>query len=76
MASSRYRIKELLDIMRVDEISTPEKIAQLKKELGEYLHTRAFSKCKSMGDIVKTHMKQTLHKNLKLIQKNLGKTNE
>ena len=76
MASSRYRIKELLDIMGADEISTPQKITQLKNELGEHLHSTVFIKCKSMGDIVKTHMKQTLRKNLLLIQKNLGKSNE
>jgi hypothetical protein len=76
MASSRYRIKELLDIMATDEISSQEKVTQLKNELGDFLHTNAFSKCKSMGNIVKTHMKQTLRKNLLLIQKNLGKTNE
>ncbi len=76
MASSRYRIKELLDIMGTDEISTSQKITQLKTELGEYLHTPVFNKCKSMGDIVKTHMKKTLRKNLLLIQKNLGKTHE
>jgi hypothetical protein len=76
LASSRYRIKELLDIMTTDEISTAQKVTQLKKELGEYLHTIAFSKCHSMGEVVKTHLKQTLRKNLLLIQKNLGKTNE
>lgn len=76
MASSRYRIKELLDIMGADEISSPQKIAQLKNELSQYLNSSVFNKCKSMGDIVKTHMKQTLRKNLLLIQKNLGKTNE
>jgi hypothetical protein len=76
MASSRYRIKELLDIMGTDEISTPQKITQLKNELSEHLNSSVFSKCKSMGDIVKTHMKQTLRKNLLLVQKNLGKTNE
>jgi hypothetical protein len=76
LASSRYRIKELLDIMTTDEISTPQKVMQLKKELGEYLHTNAFNKCQSMGEIVKTHLKHTLRKNLLLIQKNLGKTNE
>jgi hypothetical protein len=76
MASSRYRIKELLDIMGTDEISTPQKIEQLKNELSEHLNSSVFSKCKSMGDIVKTHMKQTLRKNLLLVQKNLGKTNE
>ena len=76
MASSRYRIKELLDIMGADEISTSQKITQLKNELGEHLHSPVFRKCKSMGDIVKAHMKHTLRKNLLLIQKNLGKTNE
>jgi hypothetical protein len=76
MASSRYRIKELLDIMGTDEISTVQKVTQLKNELGEHLHSSVFSKCKSMGDIVKTHMKKNLQKNLLLVQKNLGKTNE
>jgi hypothetical protein len=74
LASSRYRIKELLDIMTLDEISTAPKIAQLKTELGEYLHTSVYNKCTSMGDIVKTHLKKTLRKNLLLVQKNLGKT--
>jgi hypothetical protein len=76
LASSRYRIKELLDIMGTDEISTVQKVAQLKNELGEHLHSSVFNKCKSMGDIVKTHMKKILQKNLLLVQKNLGKTNE
>lgn len=76
LASSRYRIKELLDIMSNDEISSPEKINQLKKELNEYLHTHVFSKCHSMGQIVKRHLKQTLQKNLLLVQRNVGKTND
>ena len=76
LASSRYRIKELLDIMGTDEISSPIKIDQLKKELNKHLHTTVFNKCKSMGQIVKTHMKKILQKNLLLVQRNLGKTNE
>jgi len=76
LASSRYRIKELLDIMAKDTISTPDKVAQLKKELGEYHKTQVFAKCKSMGDIVKIHLKYTLRKHLLLVQKNLGKTHE
>ncbi len=75
LASARYRIKELLDIMAKDEISTPEKISQLKEELGRYLHTTTFTKCRSMGDVVKRHLKQTLQKNLLLVQRNLGKNN-
>ena len=75
LASSRYRIKELLDIMAKDEISIKEKIDQLKSELNEHLHTHAFSRCVSMGQVVKRHLKQTLQKNLMLVQKNLGKGN-
>lgn len=76
LASSRYRIKELLDIMSLDNISSPEKMDQLKNELNEYLHTTAFSKCRSMGQVVKRHLKLTLQKNLMLVQKNIGKTND
>lgn len=76
LASSRYRIKELLDIMTKDEISTPAKTEQLKTELGNYLHTNAFARCHSMGEVVKTHLKQTLQKNLMLVQKNMGKNND
>ena len=70
LASARYRIKELLDIMSKDKISTPEKLEQLKTELGE-LHGNnpAFKKCRSMGQLLKRNLKQTLQKNLLLIPK-------
>jgi hypothetical protein len=76
LVSSRYRIKELLDIMKADEISTPEKISQLINELNSYHKTTLFNKCRSIGDIVKTNLKQSLRKNLVLVQKNLGKNND
>ena len=76
LASSRYRIKELFDIMSKDDISTPEKIDQLKEELGEHLNTKLFGKCQSMGQVVKRHLKQILQKNLMLVQKNLGKNSD
>lgn len=76
LASSRYRIKELFDIMIKDNISTAEKTAQLKEQLDKYFQTTVFSKCQSMGQVVKRHLKQTLQKNLLLIQKNLGKTSD
>jgi hypothetical protein len=75
LATSRYRIKDLLDIMTGDRISTPAKLSQLKNELAEVMHSNNYLRCQSMGDIVKTHLKQTLRKNLLLVQKNLGKTN-
>jgi len=73
VASSRFRLMELLNIMSKDQISVPEKLNQLKKELGDYFNNPQFYKCTSMGQLVKRQLKQTLQKNLKLIQKNLGK---
>ena len=76
LASSRYRIKELLDIMSVDKISVPDKVEQLKQELNAHLHTTVFNKCQSMGQVVKRHLKQTLQKNLLLVQRNVGKDSD
>ena len=72
VASTRHRLMQLLNIMSKDSISTPEKITQLKNELGAYFHNNSFYKCTSMGQVVKRQLKQTLQKNLKLIQQNLG----
>jgi hypothetical protein len=76
LASSRYRIKDLLDIMSRDMISSPEKTNQLKEGLNDYFHTSIFNKSQSMGQVVKRQLKQTLQKNLLMIQKNFGKTND
>jgi hypothetical protein len=64
---------ELLNIMQKDKISTPEKLSQLKTELSGHFGSPAFLKCNSMGQLVKRQLKQTLQKNLALIQKNLSK---
>jgi hypothetical protein len=71
LASARYRIKALLDIMTVDTISAPEKVNQLKEELYQFYHEKniGFKRCHSMGEIVKMNLKQTLRKNLLLIPK-------
>ena len=73
VASSRFRLMELLNIMAKDKICLPEKRDQLKHELNLYFNAPIFEKCKSMGQIVKRQLKQTLQKNLALIQNNLGK---
>ena len=69
LASSRYRVKELLDIMVKDIISSPEKIKQLGNELADFHNNTAFLKCRSQGEIVKLNMKQMLRKNLVLVSK-------
>ena len=74
VASSRFRLMELLKIMAHDKpLSSPEKLAQLKRELTEYSGNHAFQKCRSIGQVVKRQLKQTLQKNLALLQKNLSK---
>jgi hypothetical protein len=69
LVSSRYRVKELLDIMEGDAISIPEKIDQLKAELAKHFDTKSFLKASTMGQIVKTQLKQSLRKMLKQITK-------
>lgn len=73
VASNRFRLMELLNIMSRDKISIPEKLAQLRDELADHFNNPAFRKCRSMGQLVKRQLKQTLQKNLLLIQKTLGK---
>jgi hypothetical protein len=74
VASSRFRLMELLNIMSGNpEISTPQKLLQLKTGLAETFSNPAFLKCRSMGQVVKRQLKQTLQKNLALLQKNLSK---
>jgi len=70
LASSRYRIKEILDIMIKDEISSTEKITMLKTQLGElYPLNNNFERCVSMGEVLKENLKQVLRKNLAMIPK-------
>ena len=70
LTSSRYRIKEILDIMIKDSISTPEKMNQLKEELRQlYVSNQNFNRCHSMGQVLKENLKQVLRKNLLMIPK-------
>jgi hypothetical protein len=73
VASARFRLMELLNIMIKDHISTAEKLQQLKNELAEYFHHPPYLKCKSMGGLVKVHIKHCLQKILKQVQKSVGK---
>jgi len=50
---SRYKIKDLMDVIVQDEISSKEKTEHLKKELAKHYSNDGFLKCRSMGEIVK-----------------------
>jgi len=74
LASARYRMSELFDVMCADAISLPEKTEQLKKELtAHFKEPSTYYKAKTMGQVVKRHLKQTLQKNLMLVPKGRGK---
>lgn len=61
--AGKRMLKDLLDCMSHDTISTPEKKNQLKEELSEHYSTPAFKKCKNMGEIVKLSLKEMLRQN-------------
>lgn len=74
LASARYRMSELFDVMCADTISLPEKTEQLKNELtAHFSEPSTYYKAKTMGQVVKRHLKQTLQKNLMLVPKGRGK---
>jgi len=69
LVSSRYRVMELLDVMSKEDISKEEKILQLKTELAEHYNELAYFKARTMGQLLKIHLKQTLRKSLLLVPK-------
>lgn len=68
VAASRFRLMELLNIMSRDTISPEIKRDLLCRQLNEYFQTESFSRCKTMGQVLKQHLKKMLSTNLKLIQ--------
>ena len=74
VASSRFRLMHLLEYHVEGSIfQLTEKLIQLREELASEFQAPIFLKSRSMGQLVKRQLKQTLQKNLALIQKNLGK---
>jgi hypothetical protein len=56
--SQRLRLKDLKDALVNDELSTPEKMEQLKAELAEHHQDDNFRKCRSMAEVLMVHMKK------------------
>jgi hypothetical protein len=76
LASSRYRMLDLLTIMCSDHISSDAKCNQLKEELAEHFQDYHFHRCKTMGQIVRQTLRCALKPHLSRLQRNLGKTVE
>ncbi|UYZ65081.1 hypothetical protein [Hymenobacter weizhouensis] len=58
--SERYRLKDLIDCLRQDEVSPPAKVEQLKVELNRHHATQQFTSCRTMGDVVRLNLKLML----------------
>ena len=61
----RYRLNDLLDCMKTDEVSPAEKVERLAKELSEYHHEPVFKDCTSMGQLVEEQLNYYLSGKIK-----------
>lgn len=61
-----YRLFDLLEVMKRDEISPRQKIEQLASDLSDFHKSSAFKLCKTMGEIVEEQLKHNLPASLKL----------
>ncbi len=62
---NRKQLMDLFNTMIKDELSEHYKIKQLRSELNEHFNSTNFSKCNTMGAIVKKQLKQMIQKHLK-----------
>ena len=68
LIASRYRVKDLIDCMEEDEISTPEKVESLREELSKHHKNEDFLECENMGEILKLQLKSTLAKHIRKVR--------
>lgn len=59
------RIRSLLNVITRDEISTPDKVYQLRHELNRHHETHRFDKCINMGEILQAQLRLALEKDFR-----------
>jgi hypothetical protein len=57
---AQYRLRELLNVMKKDKISTLKKVSQLRESLAKFHKDPLFKKCASMGEILALNMEHNL----------------
>jgi hypothetical protein len=68
LIASRYRVKDLIDCMEEDNISTSEKVEQLRNDLAKHHKNNDFLECQNMGEILKLQLKSTLAKHIRKVR--------
>lgn len=58
--SERYRLKELRDVSKKDNISTAENIHQLSSGLARHYKDKTYDHCESMTDIIELNIKNVI----------------
>ncbi len=64
----RNRLKDLIDCMEEDDISTTEKVETLRSELAKHHQNDLFLKCGNMGSLLKLQLKSTLAKHIRKVR--------
>jgi hypothetical protein len=57
---AKYQVKELMEAMTSDELSSTANISQLKTDLAKHYNDQSFLKCEKMGEVVQACL-DTLH---------------
>lgn len=68
LIAARYRLKDLIDCMEEDNISTPDKVKQLREDLSKHHKNPDFLECENMGEILKLQLKSCLAKHIRKVR--------
>jgi hypothetical protein len=60
-------LKDLIDCMEQDNISSPTKVKQLREDLAKHHKNNDFLNCENMGAILKLQLKATLAKHIRKV---------
>lgn len=63
--SNLDRVQEILGIMQMTQISSPEKVKLLCRDLAQHHKTAAFNHCENMGEVVLANIQLLLQKDFK-----------
>lgn len=62
--TAHYRLNDLLNVMRIDHISSESKVRELADGLSKHYHSPIFTKCNTMGQIVYEFLNLVVDKRL------------
>ena len=57
---SKRMLGDLLSVMKKDPIAPEENVVTLRTELGDYYQTKAFDRCKNMGEVLQVSLAEVL----------------